>query len=107
MHDLDHQVSILVTDADLERLQAVVDQGGESADELDAELHRAVIVPQDDVPSDVITMESEVVYEDVATGGRRTVRLVYPRYADAIGYGRLATDRDLVAPDPVDAPFVT
>jgi regulator of nucleoside diphosphate kinase len=28
-------------------------------------------------------MNSEVVYEDFATGARRTVRLVYPKDADA------------------------
>jgi regulator of nucleoside diphosphate kinase len=84
MHELSHQASILVTDADLERLLAVVDHhGGATADSLEAELHRAVVVPRGDVPPDVITMNSEVVYEDVATGGRRTVRLVYPRDADA------------------------
>src|SRR5687767_4300911 len=81
-HDLTHQASILVTDADLEHLNALVDHHG-GADDLEAELHRAVVVPQEDIPSDVITMDSEVTYEDVATGTHRTIFLVYPRDADA------------------------
>ncbi|MGE0872486.1 MAG: GreA/GreB family elongation factor [Kofleriaceae bacterium] len=50
---------------------------------LDWELHRAEIVEQRSVSPDVVTMNSEVVYEDCATGARLTVRLVYPKDADA------------------------
>lgn len=75
---------ILITDVDLARLRPVLDQHDTPlADSLDAELHRARVVAQRDVPSDVVTMNSEVVYEDLATGGRRSVRVVYPRDADA------------------------
>ncbi|HRK47488.1 MAG TPA: nucleoside diphosphate kinase regulator [Nocardioides sp.] len=75
---------ILITDIDRDRLQAVLDHhGSETADALDTELHRAVIVEQRAIPADVVTMNSEVVYEDVVTGARRTVRVVYPRDADA------------------------
>ena len=79
----DHTEPIIVTDVDLERLRAVIDQHATAvAEALESELHRARIVPRHEVPADVVTMNSEVVYEDCATGARRTVRVVYPRDAD-------------------------
>jgi regulator of nucleoside diphosphate kinase len=75
---------IIVTDADLARLQPVLDSTrGEGADALEEELQRAAIVRQADVPADVVTMNSDVVYEDGVTGARRTVRVVYPKDADS------------------------
>jgi len=76
--------TIIVTDLDLARLRPLLDQHDTPASEsLDAELHRAVIVRQREVPPDVVTMNSDVVYEDCATGTRRRVRVVYPKDADA------------------------
>lgn len=82
MHAEKHD--IIITDADLQRLLPMLEQNDSPAsDALDTELHRAMIVPQDRVPADVVTMNSEVVYEDLETGQRRTVRVVYPKDADA------------------------
>lgn len=82
MNTFEHD--IIITDLDLQRLLPVVDQhDSATAESLESELHRAVIVLQRDVPPDVVTMNSEVVYEDLATGVRRTVRLVYPGEASA------------------------
>ena len=72
---------ITITDHDLERLLPILEQT--NAEQLDLELHRATIVEQCRVAPDVVTMNSEVVYEDIATGARRTVRVVYPKDADA------------------------
>jgi regulator of nucleoside diphosphate kinase len=75
---------IVITDIDRDRLLPMLDQHDtDAAESLDAELHRAVIVGQLAIPADVGTMNSEVVYEDVATGARRTVRVVYPKDANA------------------------
>ena len=75
---------IIITDIDLQRLLPVLDQlDTPAAESLDAELQRARIVKQHAVPSDVVTMNSEVVYEDCASLVRRTVRIVYPRDVDA------------------------
>ncbi|AKT42510.1 nucleoside diphosphate kinase regulator [Chondromyces crocatus] len=49
---------------------------------LDAELERARVVPRRDVPADVVVMNSEIEYEDSATGQRRRVQLVVPADAD-------------------------
>lgn len=79
-----HDDHIIITDADLERLLPVLDQNDSPLSEaLEAELHRAIIVRQREVPPDVVTMNSHVVYEDCATGVRREVRIVYPKDADA------------------------
>lgn len=75
---------IIITDVNLDRLRPVIDQHDTPAsDSLDAELRRAKVVPQHEVPPDVVTMNSEVVYEDCATSARRTVQVVYPKDADA------------------------
>lgn len=74
---------IVVTRQDLERLQRLIGDGDSPAlERLDAELARAEIVEPEAVPEDVVTMNSDVVYEDAATNVRRTVRVVYPSEAD-------------------------
>lgn len=76
--------SIVITEQDLQRLRPLLEQSDPATTEqLDWELHRATIVEQDRVASDVVTMNSDVVYEDLATGMRRTVRVVFPKDADA------------------------
>jgi len=78
-----HEQPIIVTSTDLERLRPVLDQHALASESLEAELHRATIVDPRDVPADVVTMNSEVVYEDCATATRRRIRIVYPKDADA------------------------
>ncbi len=74
---------ITVTDIDLQRLaRLITNQDSEAADVLDAELARADVVPQNEIAGDVVTLNSEVSYEDLATGLRRQVRIVYPQEAD-------------------------
>src|SRR5688572_3173638 len=81
---------IIVTDTDLERLRPVIDTSSSAISQsLEDELHRATVVRQAEVPADVVTMNSDVVYEDCATGARRAVRVVYPKDADA-GAGRVS-----------------
>lgn len=85
---------IHVTTSDLERLRALVDQNQAGrdaalAEQLDAELDRAVEVPDDRVPRDVVTMGSRVVYQEGSSGTRREVVLVFPSQAD-LRAGRLS-----------------
>ncbi|MDB4962845.1 MAG: rnk [Myxococcales bacterium] len=78
VHDL------IITDEDLRRLLPVLNTYDSPASEqLEGELQRATVVEQRSAPPDVVTMNSEVVYEDHTSGTRRTVRVVYPRDADA------------------------
>ena len=82
MRNIEHD--IIITNTDLQRLLPVLDQHDTPASEsLEMELHRAVIVDRHAVPADVVTMNSEVVYEDVETRARRTVKIVFPKDADA------------------------
>lgn len=75
---------IIITTTDLERLRPLLDlHDSPAAELLDAELHRARIVEPERVPTDVVTMNSEVVYEDCETSATRTVRVVFPKDADA------------------------
>lgn len=74
---------IIITNTDLARLRPVLDYNDTPAsDSLAQELERALVVDQRAVPADVVTMNSEVVYEDCATHVRRTVRVVFPKDAD-------------------------
>ena len=46
------------------------------------ELERARTVPESELPDDVVTMGSHVVFRDRAGGAEHTVQLVYPASAD-------------------------
>ena len=81
------QPTVYVTQNDLDRLLDLVEaysaaSGGRRFEQLEAELVRAVVVPRDRIPKDVVTMNSRVVFENETTGGRLEIELVYPRDAD-------------------------
>jgi regulator of nucleoside diphosphate kinase len=68
---------VIVPETDLARLSRY-----ESHEPLQGELARAIVVSDEAVPPDVVTMHSRVTYVDEATGMRREVTLVYPPEAD-------------------------
>ena len=49
--------------------------------QLQHKLQNAVLVPSEEVPPDVVTMQCRVVLAEVATGQRRMVSIVYPSEA--------------------------
>ena len=69
--------SIIVTDRDLALLR-LLHQHAHLASELD----KADVVDSREVPPDVVTMDSRVVFEDVTTGKTTEVTLVFPHDAD-------------------------
>jgi len=80
---------IYITQIDLQRLCRVVaselDISGGSdrhLTELIAELERAEVVLSDEIPDDVVTMNSTVVLRDLDTGESETYTLVYPSHAN-------------------------
>lgn len=74
---------IYLTQNDMESLFKLVDaQPGMRPDKLEKELVRARVVPREEIPEDVVTMNSRVVFENETTGDRREVTLVYPGNAD-------------------------
>ena len=88
------QPTIYLTQTDLDRLLDMVEaysagSGGRRFEQLERELVRAVVVRRDEIPKDVVTMNSRVVFENETTGERLEVKLVYPREAN-IDEGRIS-----------------
>jgi regulator of nucleoside diphosphate kinase len=80
--------TIFVTEGDLVELRQMIDRTDNNGDgpylaNLQAELRRAKIVPAEDVPRDVVTMNSKVLLYDLDTRERELFTLVYPWHADA------------------------
>lgn len=80
---------ITLTAEDHERLQKLLDSNlarlvvdTARIDELQAELDRAQIAPERDVPGDVVIMNSTVTLRDLETHEVETYTLVYPDRAD-------------------------
>ncbi|MFO7322819.1 MAG: nucleoside diphosphate kinase regulator [Chloroflexota bacterium] len=79
--------SITITQRDLERLRnllsdAVSQSSRDYLEKLEAELNRATIVTPEEIPADVVTMNSTVRLVDLDTDEDMIVTLVYPDEAD-------------------------
>jgi regulator of nucleoside diphosphate kinase len=80
---------IVITENDMLRLKRLVQQGRNAARrdhnrlaELDHELDRAEVVGAEDLPPDVVTMQSTVRVRDVDTGKTVVYTLAFPAEAD-------------------------
>ncbi|HNR23646.1 MAG TPA: GreA/GreB family elongation factor, partial [Steroidobacteraceae bacterium] len=88
MEQIVRQNPILVSEADADRLRALLGAQDDSAHDqehlhqLKAELERAVVRLADEVPADVITMNARVRVRDVVTGREDAYTLVLPSEAD-------------------------
>ena len=87
---------IFITRQDRERLTTMLDEAlaakhrdAASLKELAHELAIAQIVDPQDVPADIVTMNSRVVVQDVETGESSEYVLVFPEQAD-VAEGRLS-----------------
>ena len=81
--------TIIITADDYQQLQSLVNSdvarlvsGSNRLDELKVELSRAQVVPKEQVPPDVVTMDSTVLLRDLDTNEAETYTLVYPENAD-------------------------
>lgn len=70
---------LVVSLSDYVRLRELVEDHA-----LAEELERAIVVPSDRIPKDVVTMNSRLIYSDESTGMTREVELVYPDEADHV-----------------------
>lgn len=70
---------LVISMDDYVRLREIVGDH-DLADELD----RAIVVPSDRIPRDVVTMNSRLIYADESAGTRREVELVFPNEADPL-----------------------
>lgn len=85
--------AIYITNEDFERLRRLVDArlaGGPSHDSetlalLEQELDRAEIVNAREIPRDVVTMNSEVRLQDLASGEVKVYRIVFPTQVRSAG----------------------
>ena len=75
---------IFITEKDMERLEPMVAgaRNHPNIRRLREELERAVIVPSAEIPADVVTMNSRVVFRELETGEETEATLVYPSQAD-------------------------
>ena len=76
------QPSVYLTQNDLDRLAALLEVQAERFEKLEGELARAIVVPSDEIPADVVTMNSRVSFVNEITDERREVTLVFPFEAD-------------------------
>lgn len=84
---------LLVSASDMDRLQRVVEQhnagaNADLADMLALELENAVVTRDEELPTDVVSMNSTVIFEDADTHNLREVTLCYPN--EARGEGRIS-----------------
>jgi len=81
--------TIYITELDLSRLQRLLDamegslQNKAHLQKLEEELFKGQIVPSDEIPPDVITMNSRARLRDIDSGDEMIYTLVYPNDADA------------------------
>lgn len=81
--------SLIISREDRERLGALIDSARmdyrireDSLAPLEIELRRALVVPVDQVPFDVVTMNSVIRIRDLDTNETEEYELVYPTNAD-------------------------
>lgn len=75
--------NLILTLADFQKLTSLIDTvSSETTELLQEELGRASIVAPEDLPEDVVSMNSKVRFQDLETGKETTVTLVYPHEAN-------------------------
>ncbi|HEY9098015.1 MAG TPA: nucleoside diphosphate kinase regulator [Thiobacillus sp.] len=82
---MDKRPEIILTSLDLHRLETILDalpaEAFPGKKELQAELDRAEVVEPQDIPSDVVTMNSKVRFA-LESGDEFSLTLVYPQDID-------------------------
>lgn len=69
--------SLIISDLDFARLMSL-----RPPPELRDELERAIVVSEESIGADVVTMGAEVAYRDLQTKQLRKVKIVFPEEAD-------------------------
>jgi regulator of nucleoside diphosphate kinase len=89
-------MQIYITEFDMKRLRELIDLarragsfGKDYLNKLSEELERGQLVAAEDVPKDVITMNSRVCLTDLDTGEETVYTLVFPENAD-ISQGKIS-----------------
>ena len=77
--------SIVLSTLDMDRIEALMDKlpsNFPGLSTLQAELDRADVLEPQDMPADVVTMNSTVRFTLLESGKQQTLTLVYPKEAD-------------------------
>lgn len=81
--------SIVITESDYARLQRLIESSrrfrrrdAQHLDALEQELERATIARAEEVPDDLVTMNSRVRVEDLDSGHMYAYQIVFPKDAD-------------------------
>lgn len=80
---MDNNDNLILTSGDFQKLSSLVSSTQtEIAELLEEELSKASIVPDDELPQDVVSMNATVRFQDLDTEKESTVTLVYPHEAN-------------------------
>lgn len=80
---MENQNILILTKEDFEKLTSLINSTNlETIELLEEELNRASVVANEELPADVVSMNSKVRYQDLETGKETVVTLVYPHEAD-------------------------
>ena len=85
MKTMETRRTIFITQADMKRLQSLIESMKSSREDLQAlraELHQAHVVAPADIPKDVVTMNSKAQVRDLETNEIMTYTLVFPGNAN-------------------------
>ena len=85
MKTMETKRTIFITQADMKRLQSLIESMKSSREDLQAlraELDQAYVVAPADIPKDVVTMNSKAQVRDLETGEMMTYTLVFPGKAN-------------------------
>lgn len=75
-----NQEQIILGQDDFQNITSLIKNAlPDIAEPLEAELDRATIVANEDIPSDAVSMNSKVVFKDLDTDKDATAILVYPQ----------------------------
>lgn len=72
------QTNLIISEMDFVRLMAI-----QPPPDLRAELERAIVIPDDSMKTDIVTMGSRVRYTEHETGNSRKIEIVFPEEAEA------------------------
>lgn len=80
---MENQDNLILTQDDFQKLTSLINGVNlEVAELLGEELSRALIVANEELPKDVVSMNSKVRFQDLETGKETIVNLVYPHEAN-------------------------
>ena len=80
---MENQNNLILTQADFQKLSSLIrSENSVTAELLEEELGRAAVVADEELPKDVVSMNSKVCFQDLETGKETIVILVYPHEAN-------------------------